>query len=147
MQQMFRLLIFLIQPYMFRATNSPILRSTFWLYIQLLLQGTNIRLVVFKSVSWYSNPSRGIQIRLVLFKSVSWYSNPSRDIQIHLVVFKFVLWYSNSSRSIQIRLVVFKFVFVVFKFVWRVRLTALGCLVGNCCWFSMSIVIFPCALL
>jgi hypothetical protein len=32
MQQPFRLLIFLIQPYMFRATNSPILRSTFWLY-------------------------------------------------------------------------------------------------------------------
>jgi len=27
----FRLLIFLIQPYMLRATNSPILRSTFWL--------------------------------------------------------------------------------------------------------------------
>ena len=30
----FRLLIFLIQPYTFRATNFPILRSTFWLYIQ-----------------------------------------------------------------------------------------------------------------
>jgi len=29
MQQPFRLLIFLIQPYMFRATFSPILRSTF----------------------------------------------------------------------------------------------------------------------
>ena len=29
MQQLFRLLIFLNQPYMFRATNSPILRSTF----------------------------------------------------------------------------------------------------------------------
>jgi hypothetical protein len=29
MQQRFRLLIFLNQPYMFRATNSPILRSTF----------------------------------------------------------------------------------------------------------------------
>jgi hypothetical protein len=28
-QQLFRLLIFLIQPYMFRATNSPILRRTF----------------------------------------------------------------------------------------------------------------------
>ena len=36
------LLIFLIQPYKFRATNSPILRSTFWLYIQLLLQCTDI---------------------------------------------------------------------------------------------------------
>ena len=35
MQQPFHLLIFLNQPYMFRATNSPILRSTFWLYIQL----------------------------------------------------------------------------------------------------------------
>ena len=32
MQQLFRLLIFLIQHYMFRATNSPILTSTFWLY-------------------------------------------------------------------------------------------------------------------
>ena len=29
MQQLFRLLIFLNQPYIFRATNSPILRSTF----------------------------------------------------------------------------------------------------------------------
>ena len=28
-QQIFRLLIFLIQPYMFRVTNSPILRNTF----------------------------------------------------------------------------------------------------------------------
>ena len=35
MQQLFLLLIFLIQPYMFRATNSPILRSTFGLYIKL----------------------------------------------------------------------------------------------------------------
>jgi len=25
---------------MFRATNSPILRSTFWLYVQLLVQCT-----------------------------------------------------------------------------------------------------------
>ena len=40
MQQLFRLLIYLNQPYMFRATNSPILRSTFWLYIQLLVQYT-----------------------------------------------------------------------------------------------------------
>ena len=40
MQQIFRLLIFLIQPYMFRATNSPILRSTFWLYTQLLVRST-----------------------------------------------------------------------------------------------------------
>ena len=41
MQQLFRLLIFLNQPNMFRATNSPILRSTFWLYIQLLAQCTD----------------------------------------------------------------------------------------------------------
>ena len=40
MQQIFRLLIFLNQPNMFRATYSPILRSTFWLYIQLLVQCT-----------------------------------------------------------------------------------------------------------
>ena len=40
MQQLFRLLIFLIQPYMFRATNSPILRSTFWLYINFLIECT-----------------------------------------------------------------------------------------------------------
>jgi hypothetical protein len=32
MQQIFRLLIFLNQPYMFRATNSPILRSIFCLF-------------------------------------------------------------------------------------------------------------------
>ena len=38
----FRLLIFLNQLYMFRATNSPIFRSTFWLYIQLLVQCTDI---------------------------------------------------------------------------------------------------------
>jgi len=30
----FRLLIFSYQLYMFRATNSPVLRSTFWLYVQ-----------------------------------------------------------------------------------------------------------------
>ena len=41
MQQMFRLLIFLIQPYMFRASNFPILRSTFRLYIQLSVQCTD----------------------------------------------------------------------------------------------------------
>ena len=46
-----------------------------------------------KSVSWYSNPSRGIQIRLVVFKSVSWYSNPSRGIQS-------VSWYPNQFRGI-----------------------------------------------
>jgi len=33
----FRLLIFLNQLYMFRATNSPIRRNAFWLYIQLLV--------------------------------------------------------------------------------------------------------------
>ena len=38
----FRLLIFLIQLYMFRATNPPIPRSTFWLYIQLLVQCSDI---------------------------------------------------------------------------------------------------------
>ena len=36
------LLLFLIQLYMFRATNSPILMSTFWLYIQLLVQCSDI---------------------------------------------------------------------------------------------------------
>jgi len=38
----FRLLILLNQLYMFRETNSPILRSTFRLYIQLLVQCTDI---------------------------------------------------------------------------------------------------------
>jgi len=41
MQQRFLLLIFLIQPYMFRTTNSPILRSAFWLYTQLSVQWTD----------------------------------------------------------------------------------------------------------
>ena len=46
MQQLFRLLIILIQTYMFRATTSPILRSTFWLhmigyYIQGVTGGTD----------------------------------------------------------------------------------------------------------
>ena len=41
MQQLFHLLIFLIQPYMFRATNSPILRTLFDLYTQLLVQCTD----------------------------------------------------------------------------------------------------------
>ena len=40
MQQLFRLLIFLNHRNMFRATNSPILRSNFWLYVQLLVQFT-----------------------------------------------------------------------------------------------------------
>ena len=60
-----------------------------------------IRLVLFKSVSWYSNSSRGIQIRLVVF-------NPSRGIEISFVVFKSVSWYLNPSRDIQTRNVVFK---------------------------------------
>jgi len=38
----FRLLIFLNLLYMFRATNSPILRNTFWLYLQLLVQYIDI---------------------------------------------------------------------------------------------------------
>jgi len=49
-------LIYLNQLYMFRATNSPILRSTFY-YIQLLLQCTDIpagrqqyRCIVLKAV-------------------------------------------------------------------------------------------------
>jgi len=49
----FRLLIFLNQFCMFRATNSPILRSTFWLYIQPLVQCTDIaagRCIVPKAV-------------------------------------------------------------------------------------------------
>jgi hypothetical protein len=41
MQQPFRLLIFLIQPHVFRATNSPILGSTFWLQTQLLVKCTD----------------------------------------------------------------------------------------------------------
>jgi len=40
MRQIFRLLIFLIQPYMFRVTHSPIIMSTFGLYIQLLVKCT-----------------------------------------------------------------------------------------------------------
>jgi hypothetical protein len=40
MQRLFHLLIFLIQTYMFRATNSSILRITFWLNIQQLVQWT-----------------------------------------------------------------------------------------------------------
>jgi hypothetical protein len=54
MQHLFRLLIFLNQPYTFRATNLPILRSTFWLYIQLwydaptlLLTGAMVEMELF----------------------------------------------------------------------------------------------------
>ena len=38
----FLLLIYLNLLYMLRATNSPIFRNTFWLYIQLLVQCTDI---------------------------------------------------------------------------------------------------------
>ena len=41
MQQLFSLLIFLNQPYMFRTTNSPILKSTFWIYLQVLVHCTD----------------------------------------------------------------------------------------------------------
>jgi len=41
MQQLFRLSVFLNQSNIFRATNPPIFRSTFWLYIQLLVQCTD----------------------------------------------------------------------------------------------------------
>ena len=47
----------------------------------------------------------------------------------------------DSSRGIQIRLVVGKFILAVFKFVCRLRLIALDSIVGNCCRFSMSIVV------
>ena len=60
-------------------------------------RGIEISFMVFKSVSWYLNPSRG-------FQPVTWYSNPARGIQIRLVLFKFVSWHSNSSRGGQIRL-------------------------------------------
>ena len=75
----------------------------------------------------------GIEISFVVFKSVSWYLNPSRGFQTSNVVFKSDSWYSNSSRGIQIRLVVGKFVLVVFKFVCRLRIIALDSIVGNCC--------------
>ena len=93
-------------------------------YIRLVVLNSSriqTHLVVFKSVSWYTNPSRGIQIRLMVFKSISWYSNlshgiqirlmvfnPSRSIQISLVVFKSVSWYLNPFRGIQTCNVVFK---------------------------------------
>ena len=41
MQQLFRLLVFLNQPYIFRATNSPILRNIFCLYIHFLVKRTD----------------------------------------------------------------------------------------------------------
>ena len=31
----------ILSPYMFQATSLPILRSTFWLYVQLLVQCTD----------------------------------------------------------------------------------------------------------
>ena len=52
---------------------------------------------------------------------------------------KSVCWYRHIG--IQIRLVLGKFVLVVFKFVCRLRLIALDSIVGNCCWFSMCIVV------
>ena len=65
-------------------------------------------------------------------------------VYLDVVISGSLSWYSNSSRGIQIRLVVGKFVLVVFKFVCRLRLKALDSIVGNCCWFSMCIVIFHC---
>ena len=56
MQQLFRLLIFLNQPNIFWATNSPILRSTFWLYIQLLVQCTAS--VAERCHGWYGTEFR-----------------------------------------------------------------------------------------
>ena len=41
MQQLFRWFVFINRPNMFQVTDSPILRSTFWLYIQLLVQCTD----------------------------------------------------------------------------------------------------------
>ena len=107
--------------YIYLFTKCSLL---FVIWIERGAPASSFRLVVL-------NSSRGIQTRLVVFKFASWYLNPSRGIQIRLVVLKFVF-------------VVFKFVFVVFKFVWRVRLTALDCLVGNCCSFSMCIVVIVC---
>ena len=48
----FRLLIFLNQLYMFRVKNSPILRSTFWLYIQFLVRCTDIAADRWQDCHW-----------------------------------------------------------------------------------------------
>ena len=59
MQQLFRLLIlFLNQPYIIRATNSPILRSTLWLPIQLLVQCTDT--AADQCHDWYGTPLSSI---------------------------------------------------------------------------------------
>ena len=115
-----------------------VFKSVSWYSIRLVVfnpsRGIEISFVVFKSVSWYLNPSRGIPTRNMVFKSGSWYSNSSRGIQIHLVVFKFVSWHSNSSRGGKIRL-------CGIQIVCCLRLIALDSIVGNCCWFSMCIVV------
>jgi len=64
-----------------------------------------------------------------------------QDFETPTITMRTISWYSNSSRGIQIRLVVGKFVLVVFIFVCRLRLIALDSIVGNCCWFSMCIVV------
>ena len=58
----FDLLISLIQPYTFRAKNSPIIRSTFWLYTKLLVQCTDTaadRCIITKAVHTVKNCSWG----------------------------------------------------------------------------------------
>ena len=68
MQQLFRLLIFLNQPYMFRATNSHILRSNFWLYMQLLVQCTDTA-----ADRWHrSAPVGALSQKLHIVKKCSW---------------------------------------------------------------------------
>ena len=111
MRQLFRLLIFLIQHYMFWATNSPILRSTFWLYIQLLVpvphRGTGqqqCRCIVPKAVYTVKK----LLLRMGEFMAKNMYSwikkiNKRKSCCILLVVYiivqKFIFF--TNSRSIQ----------------------------------------------
>ena len=62
-------------------------------------------------------------------------NNPSRGIQTRNVVFKSGSWHSNSSRGGQIRLSGIQ-ICLSFKVI-----IALDSIVGNCCSFSMCIVV------
>ena len=60
MQQPFRLLIFLNHPYMFRARNSPVLRSFWYNAPPLLPTGATVEMLRVPSQPWHRSAAEAV---------------------------------------------------------------------------------------
>ena len=59
-----------------------------------------IKIMIFKSKSWFSNQNHDFQIKIMIFKSKSWFSNQNHDFQIKIMIFKSISWYSNQNHDL-----------------------------------------------